>query len=380
MDTRTFDAIAREIAGRKTKRGALRVILGALVGIGVGLPEEPASARACRVVGAPCGKRKKARCCRGAVCRKGVVGGNVCTCPPPLTGCRGRCVDTATDPLACGATCAVCPDDTDCCNGLCCKAGQRCCGGRCIDLTSDNLNCGGCTQECPGSLTCCDSRCRDLRGDQRHCGGCYQPCPNGEECFDGQCACRAPRADCGDGVCRNLQSDSAHCGACGMRCSPNQLCRAGQCACRPGFRRCANASPEFCGLPDDAICQRDSECCNPAQGSCRVLGGVGRCVPCQGVRCGGPGYDFQCCGGLTCEEAPPPNSGRYCGGCAGRDWYCTNDSDCCSSDCTGGDPNPEVGKTCLSTVGGRCVSNEDCRTCRRGPTCTNACVGGRCRV
>src|SRR5215216_1148147 len=372
MDNSRFDALTMAFSAVRSRRETARLFaIGAAAALGL-REIVPASGRVCRQVGDHCGTGIKGHCCPGTSCRKGRKGHGHCVCRPGLTECGGYCFDINSDPLGCGATCVVCPKDTDCCNGVCCPAGQRCCGGECRDLTADNHNCGGCTQECPAGLTCCDSRCRDIQGDTRHCGRCDASCATGESCVNGQCACQAPNADCGDGICRNFQSDAANCGACGVRCGLNQICRGGQCECRTRYRRCGVSNPDRCGLPDNAVCERNEDCCLH---ECQVSGGVGHCQPCLGELCEGSGYDFQCCGGLTCQVAPQPNLGYYCGGCVGLDWYCTNDADCCFSDCTGS----RFG-TCVSLAGGRCASNLDCRACYIEDNCTNACVDGRCRV
>ncbi len=228
MDARRFDDVARLFGVTSTRRTAFRLAAATLFGIHHGASEHLAEARRCRLIGEPCGNKAKQRCCAGASCNKGAVGGGICTCAPNLTNCRGFCVDIASNPNACGANCDVCPDDTDCCNGSCCKAGQRCCGGTCTDLTSDNLNCGGCTQQCPENLTCCASRCRILNTDA-HCGACGFACDARRTCVEGRCDCRPGYRDCGDGVCRNLKTDRQNCGMCGRACGGSQTCRGGRC-------------------------------------------------------------------------------------------------------------------------------------------------------
>jgi hypothetical protein len=145
VDDRRFDELVRSFVRRKTRRSMLQLLAAAL-GVGFGMQRHPTIARSCHFVGESCSQDAKNRCCTGAICNEDQPGGGICSCPQTLTNCRGFCVDVRTNPLACGPLCQVCPDDTDCCNGVCCPAGQRCCGGTCIDLTADNDNCGGCTQ------------------------------------------------------------------------------------------------------------------------------------------------------------------------------------------------------------------------------------------
>lgn len=369
MDGRRFDELARGIWRTASRRDGLR-IAAALLGWKLA-GRSDASARTCRLVGESCGKDAKSRCCRGAVCNEGQVGGGLCSCPQNLTNCRGFCVDIRDNRLACGADCVVCPDDTDCCEGICCKDGQRCCGGACTDLSSDSLNCGGCTQECPAGLSCCDSRCRAFTDDPRHCGACRNRCGERQTCANGQCACRRGYTDCGDGVCRNLKTDPQNCGACGRVCV-NGACRSGRCRCTSRrFREpCGPLEPDACGLRGDFVCERDDECCG---GNCVAYGGQRRCRPCLGVPCS---EDRQCCGGRTCVPTPGPGTTRSCGGCRGRRQDCTGNEQCCSSDCSPDAP----GSTCLSNRDGRCASDFDCRECFLNGNCAGACVGGRCRV
>lgn len=228
MDDRQFDELARRTARLTTRRGTFQV-LAAAFGIGLGMRGRPAAALTCHLVGEPCSGDAKSRCCAGAVCNEDQPGGGICSCPQPLTNCRGFCVDVQTNPAACGPNCQVCPDDTDCCNGVCCPAGQRCCGGTCVDLTADHNNCGGCTQQCPADLTCCDSRCRVISGDPRHCGACGHVCEANQECANSQCVCKVGYTDCGDGVCRNLKRDRKNCGRCGHACGAKEFCKNGRC-------------------------------------------------------------------------------------------------------------------------------------------------------
>jgi hypothetical protein len=49
---------------------------------------------------------------------------------------------------------------------------------------------------------------------------------------------------------------------------------------------------------------------------------------------------------------------------------CTDSSQCCFSECTGG--------ACLSNQGGRCSRNVDCRECYLNGNCQRACLLGVC--
>jgi hypothetical protein len=375
MDESRFDALARHVGRLTTRRATLRRLSGAILALGLVSRVDPAVARKdCRLVGEPCGTGpgNPGRCCRGAVCTEGQLGGGTCVCPEHLQACRGSCVDSASNREACGPNCEICPDDADCCEGACCREGQRCCDGKCTDLTSDNDHCGGCGQFCPQGLTCCDARCRAFADDPRHCGGCGKACGENETCVNSACVCRPGYADCGDGICRSLRGDPRNCGRCDRACGFGQACRGGRCKCTgPYARTCAPREPFRCGLPEDRLCAGEQECC---QGACIEYGGARRCRPCLGASCLD---DVDCCGNLRCNQSPgPAEFAKFCGGCRGRRETCSVNEQCCSSACT---PDTQ-GSTCLSSGGGRCQSDFDCRDCFVNGNCEGACTGGRCRA
>lgn len=144
-------------------------------------------------------------------------------------------------------------------------------------------------------------------------------------------------------------------------CQPD--CAAGPC------------SDDGCGgvCPCDGvgICTEDGTCCDP-EGSpctsfdaccsrtCDSLVAGGSCAPCRGRSCNATS---PCCNGLACISG-------YCDGCRDRATSCTSSSECCFSDCASG--------ACLSTAGGRCARDVDCRACYLSGSCTNACVDGYC--
>lgn len=379
MDAHHFDDLARSLADHLPRRHVLGIIGALALGHRLAGPPDEAVARVCRVVGERCGKGIKGNCCAGTTCRRRKSGRGTCACRAGLTECNGSCFDIANDPLGCGPACRTCPKDTDCCNGACCPAGQRCCGGICTDLTTDDANCGGCTQACPQDLTCCDSRCRVLAADPRHCGACGHACPATYICRDGQCVCPNGWQACG-GVCRNVQEDHVNCGQCGVVCSPLRRCQGGQCVCgREGVTCLEPWNPgTICGLPENHRCIENIDCCS---GSCDQDPGLSEerfCAPCQGRYCGGDG---RCCGGFACTPRQRDET-KWCGGCAGDDYDCATNDECCYSDCTPRSPsNPDAGRmTCLSLQGGPCVQNHDCRACGEHRNCVNACVDGRCRI
>jgi hypothetical protein len=110
---------------------------------------------------------------------------------------------------------------------------------------------------------------------------------------------------------------------------------------------------------EGAACETGEGCCS---GTCDFLVEDGSCAPCRGRSCSA---ERPCCGGLDCRSG-------FCDGCRDRATSCTADAQCCFSDCTGG--------ACLSTLGGACARDVDCRSCYLNRNCTNACVNGACTV
>jgi hypothetical protein len=90
-----------------------------------------------------------------------------------------------------------------------CPVGQTNCGGFCTDLSIDHGNCGACGHSCGLGFTCTT-------------GACIQACPSG-----GQTICNS--------VCVDLLTDIYNCGACGSACACTfdrercQICSFGVC-------------------------------------------------------------------------------------------------------------------------------------------------------
>jgi len=149
--------------------------------------------------------------------------------------------------------------------------------------------------------------------------GCKKRCGACERCKKGKCKARANGTVCGDG----------------------RVCRHGVCRCGPEGTPCASYE----------------SCCSM---TCDSLVGGGTCAPCQGRTCSA---SRPCCGGLPCSNG-------YCGGCRDRATSCTDDTQCCFSDCKNG--------ACLSLAGGRCARDVDCRICYLNRECEGACINGAC--
>lgn len=255
---------------------------------------------------APCTDGK--RCARNADCAAQSCSDGYCgpACFGLRQRCGATCVDTASDPLNCGACDTPCPTGEACVAGSCrgiCQGGARFCGSSCVDTGSNPQHCGGCGLSCGAGQQCiagacstpcavgqqvCNGACVSISRDAQHCGGCNQPCAPGMGCIGGNCAfgCPSPFLLCNNGtVCADSANDPNFCGGCTGLCPqlPNAprtcsgaLCRLGQCFA--GFADCNS-------VPDDG-CETD-------------LGLPASCGAC-GRAC--PGGDFcalgRCCAGL----------------------------------------------------------------------------------
>jgi hypothetical protein len=200
MDGHAFDRWVASAARDSTRRGALRLLAGGLLG---GLLSRAAteSARAqAGIVGPP---------------REGMI----LTCADAgLADCPGYCADLLSDPYNCGGC------------GVVCGGGQACAGGVCIWLAP--LDPGLVVDCTPQGLTNCGGNCVDLAFDAFNCGACGNSCPLGGACQDGACAglvCLGGLVDCGVGYCIDIYSDPNRCGGCEFGCYAGYDCVNGQC-------------------------------------------------------------------------------------------------------------------------------------------------------
>jgi hypothetical protein len=115
-------------------------------------------------------------------------------CDSTETCCSGKCVNSKSDSVNCGACGNVCTNGKTCSNGVCsCRSGYKLCGNDCVDLSFDAHNCGACGRTC-ASGRCCGGKCCAAEfccGDT--CGGtlCNDGtcCPKGESCCAGGGCC-----------------------------------------------------------------------------------------------------------------------------------------------------------------------------------------------
>jgi hypothetical protein len=270
MDADRFDTISRSLSTTSSRRGALRLLAGSLVGslvrLGAGDAEahnalekckkksgkekkkcikkakaHNATHRAPACVGSCAGKLCGDNGCGGSCgpCFRGSCQGGICLCPTGEEVCNSACI----------ATCAQVelrdPDTCDCCtaNGQECDLPDQCCSGSCVP-ESGIMVCQGqegleaCTWGAQCRTGVCDAgRCTC---DGETCGGdCHDPCAEGETSRNPDtCMC-----------CRNTGIFAG--GNCANCCSGT--CSGSLCT----------------GLPPDADCTFDAQC---ASGDCRDSG------------------------------------------------------------------------------------------------------------
>ena len=207
------------------------------------------------------------------VCGNATAGANEASC---RTECAGRTTDLTTDVQHCGACGNECSSrpfaraaciEAQC--GLACDPGRLDCDSNTatgceVDSARDPLNCGACGVVCPprehASGVCrqgscallCEGRFLDCNGeardgcevdgslDSRNCGNCGEVCTPSPHanvaCVAGSClftSCVAPYLSCGSGPVANCDTngmtDHDHCGSCGVTCRTSERCEGGKC-------------------------------------------------------------------------------------------------------------------------------------------------------
>jgi hypothetical protein len=229
MDAHTFDRFVATVASRPSRRAALRLIAGGLLGVvwtrggvaptraaqrpdrdGDGLfdddetdvygtnPDNPDSDGDGIDDGqevfdgtdplTPNGGAQPPAdggVCADCIGTEGPMAGDIpgaeATCSGPgLALCPGGCTDIRSDPANCGVCGWVCAAGDICQGGLCtlasCPAGTTQCGLVCINTSYDVGNCGACGTACAEGLVCCDSSCVDISSDPNNCGQCNTHC------------------------------------------------------------------------------------------------------------------------------------------------------------------------------------------------------------
>jgi hypothetical protein len=345
-------------------------------------------------------------------------------CPATQRRCGDVCVDTASDPLHCGACGAACSTNhatPSCRAGACrlvCAADFGDCDGNpangCEAALTSITNCGACASNCalPGVSTqaCVDGSCAigacatgrgdcdrvtlngcetDTTSDGAHCGACGRPCASGMVCNGGVCAiaCSTGRVACG-GACVDPRTNAAHCGACGNVCpartNATPACASSACTffCNPNAGDCDGNPANGC---------ESSFSANTSCGGCgRVCTALNATSTCAGGACG-----FNCIAGFgDCDGNPAngcevnlSNSAAHCGACGA---VCTLPhatatcarSACAIAACDAGfadcDGNPTNGCEVDTQT-----SAAHCGRCGQVCTFTNAagaCVAGACAI
>lgn len=201
MDAHAFDRLVATVARCPTRRTALRLFGGALLG-GL-LPRSgglAAHAAQIDVAGPP-------------------PEGLILTCADAgLTDCGGVCVDTLGDPFNCGVCGGVCGAGLSCVSAVCLSQAPPA-GVSLVDCAAQGLiDCGG--------------FCTDLSADANNCGACGSSCSLGGYCQGGVCTglvCLGELIDCGVGYCVDFNSNPFHCGGCELGCFAWYDCVNGEC-------------------------------------------------------------------------------------------------------------------------------------------------------
>lgn len=434
MDDRRFDDLARSLVDPSSRRGALRLLAGALAALPLLRPD---GAVACAPPGGSCNPNKPGKCCSGKCSPKGTclcTKASQCPAPPackkPVCTASGRC---KTIDKKAGAAC----DDGDRCttgdtcdaNGVCqpdnrkvCDDGNACTVDSCDPLTGDcvhtpddsrcpeNATCDpqqGC--RCPGDHPPCDGACADIGAscDTGKPGICSAGI---RRCVNNQVVCeqtRQPRTETCNGLdddCDGVTDEGD-----GL-CTPEKVCQGGACVCAGGGRcnrtdclcsqrgfYChtrANESHGNCNCDPDVFCGDDCPCpassgaiCSAAtQGTCR----------CDGTRCGTNGtgcqcgeypYEYTVCkdGRCVCPDHLPACGANGLTCCRGGR-VCQNDACVCDNVTCGSECGCPAGKTCRNGTcqcdGTRCDNGCGCsggKVCQDGAcVCDGSSCGTAC--
>lgn len=303
-----LDELARTMAREIPRRGALRVVGAAAVG--VWLQSSGSLARA--------GLGRTQHVCDTRVSKEGwkycTPASEACfptCCPQAWTCCKGKCGDNGCCEMFCCNPCN--PQQSRCLGGGVCGPGPvrpDCCGGEIR----------------PGWKVCGEKCCRP-----------YEKCVSARRSF----CCKSRETPC-------LTKDTATCCSPGERCcygaccTRNQVCRSagklgGFCECKPGTSR-GKCGGDCCHPTRDKCCPGDGVTTKHCIPKTRVCCGASSCPPggtcCSNTRetCARPGQ--RCCGGTPYD----PAARKCCGGdlLCGRADTCCNGRSCCGpdEDCT----------------------------------------------
>ena len=151
MDAGRFETLLRSLAGSPSRRGAVRLLAGLILGSPLALASSGADAhnklKKCKKLEDK-GKRKK--------CVKKAKAHNASHTTPASPPCVSNCAGKVCGDDGCGGSCGVaCAGGKSCQGGTCaCLSGQTDCGGVCVTTSTDPRNCGACGKRCQLNATC----------------------------------------------------------------------------------------------------------------------------------------------------------------------------------------------------------------------------------
>ena len=285
MDGARFDALARGLA----RRGSRRSLVGALAGAAAALATRGGAGAAC-----PPDQVERRGVCVCKTTRRQPIDG-VCPCRRRETPCGDSCVDTDRDVANCGACGVACAANERCRFGVCEATEQcrvdgdcgtsnacvafACVGGACVETATvcDDIN--PCTTSaCDPAVGCvhtpvvCSNPTPICNSATGGCGPCLGTgdCPAGEECVGGECRCVGLDAlACQGRECGTVVNNCGDTVNCGPQCLECQVCtEAGVCiGLSGGFETCGSQTGVCCGGTCFAPC-RTGTACEPMAADC----------------------------------------------------------------------------------------------------------------
>jgi hypothetical protein len=250
--------------------------------------------------------------------RTGTGGTNVISpgCPSPFTYCpNDGCVDTQVDNLHCGSCFATCPSGAKCLDGICTGSSSQTCApgtvfcanfGECLDTKSNPFACGSCSTPCNGTrcnngtcdpkscisptATFCPSGCSELSRDFQNCGACGNQCGPADSCQGGKCV--PPQCDgatyCRNTGCTDTTSDTLNCGGCDKSCfltgssfdGTAYSCNNGTCSCSFNANKCGKGcASAFWYCPPDSFMGQPADFCKQTARNAYEACACASCLP-----------------------------------------------------------------------------------------------------
>jgi hypothetical protein len=337
MDADRFDALAKILAERRSRRRAIEGLAAVALGaLGWG-EARSASALACRTAGALC--RENADCCSG-LCARDAFGRRTCQCKPPAVACGRSCVDPATafqsDPTNCGACGHRCPaalcQRATCSNGQCGLAPDPAAAGTACDDHNSCTTGDVCDAEgrCVGTPVVCTAQdaCHVAGTCDPISGACSNPpAPAGTSCGQnggvicdgaGQCVQCLKATDC-PGQDTECATRTCTAGTCGFVFAPAGTPTSSQTAGDCQKNVCDGAGNvvsqvDDTDLPADDGNQCTAEVCTNGVPSYPSLPPGAPCSQNGGVICDGQGTCLQCLSASDCPGQDTECQTRTCNG------------------------------------------------------------------